>query len=109
LVGAIDSNLDILPFTTVNDRIDVYAPGKDIYAIEKNNSVNCFSGTSVATPIVASLIVLIKAKNPNFQPPEVENLLKGSSDVFLVNWKNHNKKNIRKLSFKKTLGHLEEN
>jgi len=94
-VGAIDRNMNVLPITTFNNGVDVFAPGENIC----NNMAN---GTSLAAPIVTSLVILMKAKYPNLNPQEIEIIIKENANNYNVEWKWVNK-NIKVISFKKTL------
>jgi subtilisin len=102
-VGAIDKNLNVLPTTTFNDSVDVFAPGEDIFF--NNPDTKSVSGTSLAVPIVTSLVILIKAKCPDLTPKMVENIIKENSNSYTVKWQ-INYKNIKVITFKKTLEHL---
>lgn len=57
---------------------DIVAPSVDIISTGTNEIMGFYSkmsGTSVATPIVCGLCVLIKQKHPNFSPRDIKNYL----------------------------------
>lgn len=77
--------------TTTNDRltdfsnfsknkVDVAAPGYAIYSTVSGINYQMMSGTSMATPIVAGLAVLVKATNPSLDPLQILNIIRESSD-----------------------------
>ena len=103
-VGAIDKDLNVLPITTFNNSVDVFAPGEDIFF--PNESIKYY-GTSFAAPIVTSLVILLKAKYPYLTPKEIEEILVGTSNKYTVNWK-YDKKKINIISYKKALNYLKE-
>lgn len=103
-VGAIDENLNVSPFTTFNDSVDVFAPGANIYLpkyLINSKSIN-YSGTSLAAPIVTSLVILLKAKYPDLTPKDIEKILIDTSSTYTTNWKYYQKR-IKVISFKKAL------
>ncbi|MGP4038580.1 S8 family peptidase [Gracilibacillus sp. D59] len=75
---------------------DILAPGVDIISlrspnsyidkIQKNNRVEEYyftmSGTSMATPICAGVVSLMKQHNPNLTPDQIKELLKAGADLW---------------------------
>jgi len=53
-------------FSTYGDWIDVSAPGIDILSTISNNSFGRYSGTSMAAPLAAGVIALVKTKNTDW-------------------------------------------
>lgn len=102
-VGALDRKGTVLPYTTVNDRIDVYAPGDQIY-IPSNfgNDLEPISGTSISTVFVTTLATLLKSKCPYLKPDEIEMHIKNNAKNFLTRWK-HREVNVSLISFQQTL------
>ncbi len=65
-------------FSNVGSRIDVVAPGVDVYSCTANG-YDSLSGTSMATPHVSGVAGLIFACNPSLSGPEVKNILVAST------------------------------
>lgn len=64
-ISAIDSNDDFASFSNYgNPPVDYAAPGVDVESLWKNNGVNTISGTSMASPHAAG-ILLITNNNPS--------------------------------------------
>jgi subtilisin family serine protease len=71
--------------------VDVAAPGTNIFStwdtrnpkLSLNNgqdvNYNSISGTSMAAPLVAGLVALMKSVRPDLSPDEVETILKGTA------------------------------
>lgn len=105
-VGSIDSNNNILYTTTVNEHVDIYAPGESIYSISNDKIIKSYSGTSLSTPIVTALVILVKLKNSRLNPQQIEVLLKEGSNKYIGRWY-FNKETVSLVDFKKTLGRIE--
>ncbi|WP_433744972.1 S8 family peptidase [Falsibacillus pallidus] len=78
-VGATDANNDLAYFSNYGSSVDVVAPGVDVYSsvydFMKGSSFAKMSGTSMASPVVAGVVSLIKSKYPDLKPFQVEALL----------------------------------
>ncbi len=59
-------------------KVDLGAPGKDIYSTTPNNTYSTFSGTSMATPHVAGVAALTLAKFPNLTDTQLKDKLMNS-------------------------------
>jgi subtilisin family serine protease len=90
-VGNTQANDTINPSSSNGNWVDVAAPGTDIYSTWDtrdpkpnflNNgdqgNYNIITGTSMAAPLVAGLVGLMKAVRPDLSPDEVEAILKGT-------------------------------
>ena len=60
--------------------LDVAAPGQELYSLWKNSGYMVQSGTSMATPHVSGLASLIRSINPALTLPEIESILKNTTD-----------------------------
>lgn len=58
--------------------VHVSAPGNEIMSTLPNNKYGNLSGTSMATPLVAGLVALVKAQDPNLTPVQIRSLLQAS-------------------------------
>ena len=63
-VGAIDANESRAGFSNFGPHIDVAAPGVNIRSTYWDNTYTNLSGTSMATPHVAGVAVLVRSCNP---------------------------------------------
>jgi subtilisin family serine protease len=61
-------------------KVDVAAPGFAIYSTVSGTNYQAMSGTSMATPIVSGLAVLVKATNPGLEPQQILKILRDSTD-----------------------------
>jgi subtilisin family serine protease len=83
----------IAPFSTNGDYVDVAAPGDPVFSTwdsrippgapvkppTHNQGFSAISGTSMASPITAGLVALMRTVRPDLTADEVEALLKASS------------------------------
>ena len=60
--------------------VDIAAPGTVIYSTIPTSSYGTMSGTSMATPMVASAVAVMRAVNPNISAKENKETLCSSSD-----------------------------
>jgi subtilisin family serine protease len=83
-VGATDDRDKVAEFTSYGTtswsgvsviKPDISAPGDFIYSCVPGNKYEYMSGTSMATPIVAGAIALIKAKKPSLNGAQIQQLL----------------------------------
>lgn len=66
-VAAVDVNGRRAPFSNINTglRLPIAAPGKDIWSTMPDGKYQSLSGTSMATPIVAGVIGVMRAMRPS--------------------------------------------
>ncbi len=83
-VGAIDHTTDIIAnfssrgpssCDSVSIKPEIVAPGVGIYTSYKNGTYRFTSGTSMATPIIAGLVAIMRQYNPDATVAEIKNAL----------------------------------
>ena len=85
-VAATDENDSKASFSNYGTWVDISAPGNNIYSTyhdsnsPETDAYASLSGTSMATPIAASVAALIWSHNPNLTAPQVEQMLFDSAD-----------------------------
>lgn len=68
-------------FSNYGSWVDVTAPGEDIYStVPGSEEYASFSGTSMACPLVAGLVGLMKSRLPLAEPEDIELCLKSTCD-----------------------------
>lgn len=76
-VAALDAaNVTIAPYSTRGGWVDCAALGTDLISVMPGGGFDAWSGTSMATPVVAAQLGLIKAANPNLDVGHVEEQLR---------------------------------
>ena len=58
-----------------NHRVDVFAPGAEIYSTMPNGEYEFQGGTSMATPAVAGVAALIRSFHPDLSASQVKNII----------------------------------
>lgn len=66
--------------STYNDKVDVSAPGTDIYSTIFGSGYGVKTGTSMASPLVAGLAALVKSKRPSLSPLQIAEVIRTTSD-----------------------------
>ncbi|MBE8221945.1 MAG: S8 family serine peptidase [Bdellovibrionales bacterium] len=91
-VTAINQNNNVLNTSNFNEsRVDIAAPGGNIYSTLPNGQYGFMTGTSQATPFVSGVAALIKAKYPDFSPQQIKKQLTTTGDLKLQKLKNKTK------------------
>ncbi len=67
-------------FTNYGAWVDISAPGNNIYSTAKNGGYVSYSGTSMATPITASVAALIWSYDPTLTAVQVRDYLYNGAD-----------------------------
>ncbi len=81
-VGSIKPDCLVSHFSNYNDKVDLTAPGEDVYSCSYDGSYRSVTGTSFSAPIVSATAALLITANPALTPSEIENIL-GQSAVDL--------------------------
>ncbi len=79
-VAATNSNDVAASFTNYGDWIDISAPGENILSTYKNGGYSSLDGTSMATPIAASVAALIWSYKSSLSASEVQDYLFQGAD-----------------------------
>ncbi len=79
-VAATDDTDSRASFSNANADVEIAAPGVDILSTWNNGGYNTISGTSMATPHVAGVAAVIKARNSGFTAAQVVSKLDSSVD-----------------------------
>ncbi len=82
-VGSTNSQNKLSSFSNYGPSVDIVAPGEAIYNtvfdFMKGSSFAEMSGTSMASPVVAGVVSLLKSKYPDLKPFEVEAILENTA------------------------------
>lgn len=74
-VGATADGVSKSSFSNYGTWVDITAPGSWLLSTVPNNNYDHKSGTSMASPVVAGIAALLKAKNPSYSPSAIKKLL----------------------------------
>ena len=77
VVAAVNQSFSKAPFSNTNTKLKmpIAAPGVDILSSTPSDKYQSFSGTSMATPMVAGLISIMRSFQPELTPKEAWNAL----------------------------------
>jgi len=67
-------------FSNFGETVDISAPGVGILSTTFNNAYENMSGTSMASPVTAGVVALLRSHYPWMTPAQVEAQLKATSD-----------------------------
>lgn len=79
-VAATDFNDRLATFSDYGDKVDLAAPGVNIYSTTYDGGYGFKSGTSMASPAAAGAASMLWAQNPNLTAAQVKQLLMQSVD-----------------------------
>ena len=78
-VGAVDQRMRKAGFSNYGEFTDIYAPGVHIYSAKPNGGFEFLDGTSMASPIVAGAVGLLKSKKLSLKNQQIVELIKKTS------------------------------
>jgi subtilisin family serine protease len=79
-VAATDQGDRRATFSNFGTKVDIAAPGVNIYSSVPDNTYMFMDGTSMASPHVAGVAALIRSKNPDLSNTQVRTILESSID-----------------------------
>lgn len=79
-VAAVNRSLARTSFSNFGDKVTIFAPGEKINSIIPGNQEKIMDGTSMASPIVAGAIGLMKSINKDITLEKVKELLRSTGD-----------------------------
>ncbi|MDZ4676774.1 MAG: S8 family serine peptidase [Oligoflexia bacterium] len=80
-VAASQSNGQLAGFSNYGGtKVDIAAPGKDVYSTLLNNEYGVLSGTSMASPMVAGIAALILSVEPGLSVRDLKNAVLNSAN-----------------------------
>eukprot|EP00546_Thalassionema_frauenfeldii_P013155 CAMPEP_0178927986 /NCGR_PEP_ID=MMETSP0786-20121207/19570_1 /TAXON_ID=186022 /ORGANISM="Thalassionema frauenfeldii, Strain CCMP 1798" /LENGTH=572 /DNA_ID=CAMNT_0020603635 /DNA_START=35 /DNA_END=1754 /DNA_ORIENTATION=+ len=79
-VGATDVNDNIASWSTYNDQVDVSAPGVGIESTTGESGYSTYSGTSMATPHVSGIAMLLWNRNPTCTNLQIRHALQETAE-----------------------------
>jgi len=78
IVGALSRNEHLADFSNVGNMVSVFAPGVGILSSMPNDQMGKLDGTSMASPIVAGCVALIKSTNNTLTNDEIIRLIQST-------------------------------
>ena len=70
--------------SNIGDRVDICAPGSDVYSCTKDNTYLTKTGTSMAAPVVTGVASLVWSVNPSLTGEEVKEIVcSNTKDIVL--------------------------
>ncbi len=86
-VGATTRNDELASFSSFGPKIDLVAPGEDIFSTSLGDRYGEFNGTSFSAPMVSGALALIWSGNPSASSRAVQaKLLTGCTDLGAPGW-----------------------
>ncbi|HLD22221.1 MAG TPA: S8 family serine peptidase [Patescibacteria group bacterium] len=79
-VGASQPNWSLTNFSNTGPKVDIVAPGWNIWSTINGGTYGYLSGTSMATPLVAGTVAAIRSVRPQYGPLIIKRILQRSSE-----------------------------
>lgn len=79
VVASCDGENTVSRYSSIGTRIDIIAPGTNIYSLSSDNDYEYMSGTSMATPFVSGTAALVFAKKPGISGEQVKYIITHSA------------------------------
>ncbi len=75
VVGSVDSELKLSYFCNIGDRVDIFAPGENIYSTIPQVKYDYDTGTSMASPHVAGVAAMVWSANSSLTGADVKRIV----------------------------------
>jgi subtilisin family serine protease len=86
-VGATTSSNTLAGFSSYGNKLNLVAPGQEIFSCQINNAYGSNSGTSFSAPVVSAALALIWSKYPNYPAERIKGaLFAGCADLGSPGW-----------------------
>lgn len=88
IVGASDKKNKRTKFSNYGDKVDIYAPGEEIYSSLPDDNMGYLNGTSMSAPIISGCVALYLSRNKDTKTDEIFKLFSDHSEnnpVFNIN------------------------
>ncbi|MCX7879210.1 MAG: S8 family serine peptidase [Ignavibacteria bacterium] len=82
-VGASTRNGNIGRSSNFGPKVDIFAPGYEIFTTSPNNSYNSVSGTSLSAPIITGIAALLLELEPTLNLDDLRSILKSTQRKFI--------------------------
>jgi hypothetical protein len=79
-VSATDAYDNLASWSSQGNFVDISAPGVGIYSTSNGGGYGSYSGTSLASPVVAGVVALMISANASLLPSDVATLLQANAD-----------------------------
>lgn len=77
--GSISINMDLSSFSSWGSGIDIVAPGDNIVSTVPKNRYRSYSGTSMASPFVSGIVMLMWSLKPELTNNEIYGIITGTA------------------------------
>ena len=75
VVGSLSKKLQISDFSNAGERVDIFAPGEQVYSTLPGGTFGVLSGTSMASPLVAGVAALVWTVDPELSGSDVKSIV----------------------------------